>query len=62
MQRELLNARDRGAAVLLLSADLNEVWAVADQVMVMAAGRLHGPVPVAETSRQEVGRWMTGHA
>ena len=62
VQRELLNARDRGAAVLLLSADLNEVWAVADRVMVMAAGRLHGPVPVAETSRQEVGRWMTGHA
>jgi len=62
VQRELLRARDRGAAVLLLSADLNEVWAIADRVMVMAAGHLHGPVPVAETSRQEVGRWMTGHA
>ena len=34
--RELLRARDRGAAVLLLSSDLDEVWEISDQVMVMS--------------------------
>jgi general nucleoside transport system ATP-binding protein len=60
--RELLRARDRGAAVLLLSADLDEAWEVADQVMVMSRGHLRGPVPLAATTRHEVGHWMTGTA
>jgi len=60
VQGQLLQARDRGAGVLLLTADLDEVWALADRVMVMSAGRLHGPVPVGSTSRHQVGHWMTG--
>jgi simple sugar transport system ATP-binding protein len=60
--RELLRARDRGAAVLLLSADLDEVWHVADRVMVMNRGHLRGPVSLRETTRQEVGHWMMGTA
>ncbi len=58
--RELLRARDRGSAVLLLSADLDEVWQVADRVMVMSRGQVRGPAPLSATSRQEVGHWMTG--
>jgi simple sugar transport system ATP-binding protein len=60
--RELLRARDRGAAVLLLCADLNEAWEVADRVMVMSGGRVRGPVALSATTRQEVGHWMTGSA
>jgi general nucleoside transport system ATP-binding protein len=60
--RELLRARDRGASVLMLSSDLNDVWQVADQVMVMSRGHLRGPVPLGATTRQEVGHWMTGSA
>ena len=60
--RELLRARDRGASVLLLSSDLDEVWEVADRVMVMSRGHLRGPVPLGATTRQEVGHWMTGTA
>jgi ABC-type uncharacterized transport system ATPase subunit len=60
--RELLRARDRGACVLLLSSDLDEVWEVADRVMVMSRGHLRGPVPLGATTRQEVGHWMTGTA
>jgi simple sugar transport system ATP-binding protein len=60
--RELLRARDRGAAVLLLSADLDEAWEVADRVMVMSQGRLRGPVALSATTRQQVGHWMTGTA
>jgi ABC-type uncharacterized transport system ATPase subunit len=60
--RELLRARDRGAAVLLLSADLDEAWEVADRIMVMSRGYLRGPVALGATTRQEVGHWMTGTA
>ncbi len=60
--RELLRVRDRGAAVLLLSADLDEVWHVADRVMVMSRGQLRGPVSLGATTRQEVGHWMMGTA
>jgi simple sugar transport system ATP-binding protein len=56
---QLLACRARGAGVLLASADLNEAWQIADRIMVMAAGRLHGPTPLSQTSLQEVGRWMT---
>jgi general nucleoside transport system ATP-binding protein len=59
VHRALLEARDRGAAVLLLSADLAELWAIADRIMVMVEGRLRGPVPVSQTSQQEIGHWMT---
>jgi ABC-type uncharacterized transport system ATPase subunit len=59
---ELLRVRDAGAAVLLLSADLDEVWHVADRIMVMSRGHLRGPVSLGATTRQEVGHWMMGTA
>ena len=56
----LLAARDAGAAVLLISEDLDEVLALADRVGVMARGRI-----VAEfaqpADRQAVGQAMTDH-
>ena len=59
VNNQLLACRERGAGVLLACADLAEAWQVADRIMVLAAGRLYGPVPIAQTSLQEVGRWMT---
>jgi len=59
INNQLLARRASGAGVLLASADLAEVWQIADRIMVLSAGRLHGPVPVAQTTIQEVGRWMT---
>lgn len=59
VNNQLLLKRAQGVGVLLSSADLNEVWQVADRIMVLSAGRLHGPVRLSDTSIQEVGRWMT---
>lgn len=59
INNQLLARRAAGAGVLLASADLAEVWQVADRIMVLSAGRVHGPVPISETTIQEVGRWMT---
>jgi ABC-type uncharacterized transport system ATPase subunit len=59
IRNRLVAERARGVAVMLLSADLGEVWDLADRVMVMARGRLRGPVAVGETSLAEIGHWMT---
>lgn len=59
IRNRLVAERAKGTAILLLSADLSEAWDLADRIMVMARGKLRGPVPVAETSRAEIGHWMT---
>jgi len=57
---ELLRRRAEGLGILLVSSELSEIWEIADRVMVAAAGRILGPVPVAETSVQQLGAWMAG--
>lgn len=59
IHRALLNLRDGGAAVMVISEDLDEIFALSDDIAVMNAGRLSEPVPAASTSREEVGRQMT---
>lgn len=61
-QRELLAARERGAAVVLISQDLEELFALSDRLVVLYRGRIAGEFRPAEVSRHEVGRLMTGAA
>ncbi len=61
VQDTLRAHRDRGAAILLVSADLGEIRGLADRVIVFAAGRARGPVPVSQTTREGLGAWMAGH-
>ena len=56
----LREARDRGKAVLLVSADLAEVLALADRVAVMYGGRLVAVLPRAEATPDTIGPLMTG--
>jgi simple sugar transport system ATP-binding protein len=46
--------------VLLVSADLSEILALADRVVVLYAGALRGPLPIADATPERVGRLMTG--
>jgi simple sugar transport system ATP-binding protein len=55
-------ARDAGKAVLLVSAELNEVLALADRVAVMYAGRFAAVLPRAGASEEVLGPYMTGAA
>jgi len=57
---KLVEARDRGAAVLLISEDLDEVLALADRVVVMSGGRLSTPTARGERSIAELGALMAG--
>jgi simple sugar transport system ATP-binding protein len=60
VQRELLRRRGEGLGILLISSDLAEIFQIADRVMVLAHGRLVGPVRVADTDPHQVGGWMAG--
>ena len=56
----LREARDQGKAILLVSADLAEVLALADRVAVMYGGRIVALLPRADASPDTLGPFMTG--
>ena len=60
VQARLLEARARGAAVLLISEDLDEVLALADQVIVIVNGQLSTPLARGEASAVQIGALMGG--
>ena len=62
VQQQLIAARDAGAAVLLISDNLDEVLALGDRVAVMHDGRL-SPAPAAQDwTREAIGLAMAGSA
>jgi len=56
----LLDLRARGGAVLLLSLDLAEVFAIADRLVVLRKGQIVGRMEAAEFDTDQIGRWMSG--
>jgi simple sugar transport system ATP-binding protein len=60
VHQRLLAERDRGAAILLVSDDLDEVFAICDRVAVIYEGRIVGEGATGEVSREQVGLWMSG--
>ena len=57
---EFLRLRRKGAAVLLISADLEEVLALSDRVIVFHAGEMRGPFGLEELDERRLGLLMTG--
>ncbi|MDT4895837.1 MAG: ral nucleoside transport system ATP-binding protein [Acidobacteriota bacterium] len=57
---KLVALRDAGCAVLLISAELEEVTALADRLLVIHNGRIVGEVDPKRTSPEEIGLLMTG--
>jgi simple sugar transport system ATP-binding protein len=57
----LLEARARGAAVLLISEDLDEILTLADRIVVISGGRLSAPSGRGERTVRELGELMAGH-
>jgi general nucleoside transport system ATP-binding protein len=55
----LLQARSAGAAVVLISEDLDEILALSDRVAVLVHGRVSGVVTSEQADRQSLGRLMT---
>jgi general nucleoside transport system ATP-binding protein len=53
--------RDRGAGVLLISSELDELLAVADRIAVVYRGEIVGELPRERFSREVLGALMSGH-
>ncbi len=60
IHRKLVALRDAGCAVLLVSAELEEVTALADRLLVIYHGRIAGEVDPKVATREEIGLMMTG--
>jgi simple sugar transport system ATP-binding protein len=61
IRSQIMEQRNKGAAVLLLSEDLDEVLDLADQVAVMSGGAINYQVTIAEADRATIGKHMAGH-
>jgi len=59
---KLRAARDAGKAILLVSADLAEILALADRVAVMYGGRFVAVLPRKDARAEVLGPYMTGAA
>jgi simple sugar transport system ATP-binding protein len=60
IHRELVSARDRGAAVLMVSVELDELLSLADRILVMFAGRIVGEMQADHAEERTLGLMMAG--
>ncbi len=60
IHRTLVEARDSGKAILLVSADLNEILSLSDRVAVMYGGQVVKVFPDNKVEESELGLYMTG--
>jgi simple sugar transport system ATP-binding protein len=57
---EIVKMRDRGVAVLLISAELDEIMALSDRIAVMYRGQIVATVDAKKATREQLGLWMAG--
>lgn len=60
IRRTLIDLRDAGVAVLVISDDLDELFEICDGLLVIAEGRLSPVKRREDTNVEEVGLWMSG--
>jgi general nucleoside transport system ATP-binding protein len=58
---QIVDARNRGVAVLLVSEDLDELLKLSDRILVISEGRFTYESPIAEADFATIGRSMAGH-
>jgi simple sugar transport system ATP-binding protein len=61
IRSQLMQVRNRGAAILLVSEDLDELFELADTILVMFSGKIVYQTPRASADLATVGRHMAGH-
>lgn len=60
IHKALIALRDQGAAILVISEDIDELFLISDRLCAICDGELSPNKATTETSIEEVGRWMTG--
>jgi len=61
IRARIMAARNAGAAVLLISEDLDEILELSDRILVMSEGHIAYETPAANADIGEIGRHMAGH-
>jgi ABC-type uncharacterized transport system ATPase subunit len=61
IRAQIMEQRNRGAAVLLVSEDLDEILELSDRIAVMSGGKVAYLTPAAGADRTTIGRYMAGH-
>ena len=61
VHQTLIEARDAGAAILLVSVELDEIFALSDRVAVMFEGRIMAVHDIEELDEESIGLLMAGH-
>jgi simple sugar transport system ATP-binding protein len=62
IHRQLVSLRDAGCAILLVSAELEEVTSLSDRLLISHEGRIAGEVDPKVATLEEIGLLMTrGH-
>lgn len=57
----LVEARNNGTAILLISEDLDEIMELSDRILVMSEGRIAFETAVSSADVAEIGQHMAGH-
>ena len=60
IRQSIIDLRDRGCAVLVISEELDELFEICDRIAVIAKGRLSPTRPASETTVEDIGVWMSG--
>lgn len=62
IRTRIMEARNAGTAVLMMSEDLDEIMELTDRVLVMSEGRITYDAPTAQADIATIGQYMGGHA
>ena len=60
IRQELIDLRNEGAAILVISEELEELFEISDRIAVIANGRISPARNLADTNIDEIGIWMSG--
>ncbi len=60
IQQQIIKSRDQGTAILLISADLDELFSLADRLVVIHQGRITAEKLPEATDKEEIGEYMLG--
>jgi simple sugar transport system ATP-binding protein len=60
IHQQIIARRVDGDAILLISADLNEIMSISDRILVIYAGRIVASIPAEEAEEQQLGLLMAG--
>jgi simple sugar transport system ATP-binding protein len=60
VHKRLLEQREKGRAVFLISEDLDEIMALSDRIAVIYEGHIMGIIPIKQAQREQIGLLMAG--